>query len=46
MSFAIALLFYVLGTALIALCLFAIPGHGDHGEGGAPAPHGHGPGHH
>ncbi|MGH7013107.1 MAG: hypothetical protein ACREEL_02960 [Stellaceae bacterium] len=46
MSFALALLFYVLGSALIALCLFAIPGRGDHGEAGAAAPHGHGSSHH
>ncbi|HYL49111.1 MAG TPA: hypothetical protein VET84_07075 [Stellaceae bacterium] len=46
MLFAISLLFYVLGSALIALCLLAIPGRGDHGEAGAVAPHDHGPSHH
>ncbi len=46
MSFAISLLFFVLGSALIALCLLAIPGRGDHGEAGAAAPHGHGSSHH
>ena len=46
MSFAIWLLFYILGSALIALCLLAIPGRGDHGEADAAAPHGHGSGHH
>jgi len=46
MSFAISLLFYVLGSALIALCLLAIPGRGDHAETGVAAPHGHGPSHH
>lgn len=45
MSFAISLLFFVLGSALIALCLLAIPGRGDHGDAGA-APHGHGSSHH
>ena len=46
MSFAISLLFFVLGSALIALCLLAIPGRGDHGEASAAAPHGHGSSHH
>ncbi len=46
MSFAISLLFFVLGSALIALCLLAIPGRGDHGEAGAATPHGHGSSHH
>lgn len=46
MSFTIGLLFYALGSALIALCLVAIPGRGDRGEAGATAPHGHGSSHH
>ncbi|MDE2228998.1 MAG: hypothetical protein KGL11_08165 [Alphaproteobacteria bacterium] len=45
MSFAIGVLFYALGTALIALCLVAIPGRGDHGQAGGPVPHGHGSSH-
>jgi len=43
MSFTVGLLFYVLGSAMIALCLVAIPGRG---ETGAAAPHGHGSSHH
>ena len=46
MSFAISLLFFVLGSALIALCLLAIPGRGDHGEADAAASHGHASSHH
>lgn len=44
MPFAISLLFFVLGSALIALCLVAIPGRGDHSASATP-PHGH-TGHH
>ncbi|MDE1969931.1 MAG: hypothetical protein KGI92_13590 [Alphaproteobacteria bacterium] len=46
MSFAISLLFFVLGSALVALCLLAIPGRGDRGEAGTATPHGHGSSHH
>jgi hypothetical protein len=42
MSFAFALVCFILGSALIALCLIAIPGRGDHGHGAPGAGHGHG----
>jgi hypothetical protein len=44
MSFAISLLFYVLGSAVIALCLVAIPGR-DGGQATTHTSHDHGSAH-
>lgn len=44
MSFAFGLIYFILGTALIALCLFAIPGRSGESHGHA-APRDHGPAH-
>ena len=41
MSFALTLMWFILGAALIALCLFAIPGRGGSQAGGHDAGHGH-----
>ncbi|GEM_PF-6057336 len=46
MSFTVSLLLFILGSALVALCLIAIPGRGGHGDAAATPPHGHGVGHH
>ncbi|MDE2164837.1 MAG: hypothetical protein KGJ66_00680 [Alphaproteobacteria bacterium] len=40
MSFAIGVLFFVLGSAVVALCLAAIPGR-DAGQTADNASHGH-----
>jgi len=40
MEFALAVVLYLLGTGLVALCLFAIPGpRQGSGPGAAPAAH-------
>ena len=44
MSFAIGVLFFILGSAVIALCLAAIPGR-DAGQAAEHQPHGHGSAH-
>lgn len=44
MSFAFGLIYFILGTALIALCLLAIPGRGGESHSHA-APRDHGPAH-
>jgi len=44
MSFAFGLIYFIFGTALIALCLLAIPGRGGESHSHA-APRDHGPAH-